>query len=382
MSNLVPVRRANKHGVMVTRHVRADNTKTGGLTSMPSPTLGKPVESPREKRDRLALDKRLKRLVKPRNRSLNRKKMGLYGTQALEKFFKNSYKIACSDDDFYTVFEKLRFPDTVILMSAGLKAEQRDEFIERNNFQYYVQDNAELVEGLRSRGIPLESYLAVINNPALEYRETPFILDAAETHSLMPGDPDHSYARGTLTAYVGADVVSLDDIKALGPERCGTAEFVNLLPKFKNGSTKCTATELAEMLERMEEDDPAIISDYDHRLLTSVRARAAARYGVPFAEAIENPMSVYYSEEEADKMDVDKAMDFLTYVDQATWDEPIDKFDKNDRWGTIAADKKALWEAGIAPDVAREGLESGMRADQIIGIRQHGIEPVVSSGWL
>jgi hypothetical protein len=174
MNNLVAVKRVNKHGVMVTRHVRADNAQTGGLTSMPSPTLGKPVESSREKRDRLALDKRLKRLVKPRNRSLNRKKMGLYGTQALEKFFKTSYKITCSDDDFYTVFEKLRFPDTVILMSAGLKAEQRDLFIERNNFQYYVEDNAELVEGCAPEDTT-GSYLAVINNPSLEYRETNFI---------------------------------------------------------------------------------------------------------------------------------------------------------------------------------------------------------------
>lgn len=381
MNNLVAVKRVNKHGVMVTRHVRADNAQTGGLTSMPSPTLGKPVESPREKRDRMALDKRLKRLVKPRNRSLNRKKMGLYGTQALEKFFKTSYKITCSDDDFYTVFEKLRFPDTVILMSAGLKAEQRDLFIERNNFQYYVEDNAELVEGLRSRGIPLESYLAVINNPSLEYRETNFILDAAETHSMYAGDDD-SYAKRTLVTYVGGELVQLDDIKALGTERCGYAEFINLLPDFQSGAAKCTASEMADMLERMDKESPVIEGDYDHRLITSVRARSAARYGVEFTETIENPMSVYYAEEEADKMDVEKAMSFLTYTDQATWDEPIDKFDKNDRWRTVAADKKALWEAGIAPEVAREGLESGMRADQIIGIRQHGIEPVVSSGWL
>jgi hypothetical protein len=33
---------------------------------------------------------------------------------------------------------------------------------------------------------------------------------------------------------------------------------------------------------------------------------------VGFTETIENPMSVYYAEEEADKMDVEKANGFLT----------------------------------------------------------------------
>lgn len=381
MNNLVAVKRVNKNGVMVTRHVRADNTSTSSSIGLPSPKLAKPVESRREARDRIVLDKRLKRLDKARNRSLSQKKMGIYGTQVLEKFFKNTYKFNCSDNDFYTLFEKLRLSDTIILLSAGLKASQRDEFIERNSFQYYWQDNAELVEGLRSRGIPLESYLAVINNPALEYRETPFILDAAETHSLFTGDPDQ-YPRRTLMNYVGGDVTRLDDIKALGADRCRTAEFVNLLPDFRAGRTKCTASELAAMLDRMEKDEPVISSDFDHRTVTAVRARVAAKYGVALAESIEHPMSIYYAEEAANKMDDAAAIDFLTYVDNSTWDEMIPKFDDDKRWLRIAADKQALWEAGITSDTAREGLESGMTADQIIGIRQHGIKPVVSSGWL
>jgi hypothetical protein len=348
---------------------------------MPSPTLGKSVESQSEKCDRMALDKRLKRLDKPRSRSLNRKKMGLYGTAALEKFFKTSYKITCSDNDFYTVFEKLRFPDTVILMSAGLKAEQRDQFIERNNFHYYVEDNTELVEGLRSRGIPLESYLAVINNPIIEYRATNTVLDAAEVHSMIAGDSE-SYPKRTLVNYVGGEVSRLEDVKALGVERCGTADFMNLLPEFQNGNAKCTAPELAKMLERLESGSAVIEGEADHRLVSSIWARAAVKYGTAFTESIQNPMSVYYSEEEADKMDAERAMEFLSYVDKATWDEPMDRFDNSGKWIRAAVDKKALWEAGIAPEVAREGLESGMTADQIIGIRQHGIEPVVSSGWL
>jgi len=377
MSNLVPVKRVNKNGVMVTKHVRADATQHNG-SLMPAPSLAKHVKSARVTKERAALDKRLKRMDKPRNRSFNRKKMGIYGTPVLEKLFKTTYKFNCSDNDFYTLLERLRLSDVFILMSAGLKPEQRDAFIERNNFHHYEEDNAELVEGLRSRGIPLDNYLETVNNPVLEYIETPLLLDAAETY-VMFSHEDYSYAKGILPGCVGSKIVSLDDIKALGVNRCGYSDFIYLLPEFKNGNAKCTAVELAEMLDRLKESDD---DDLDHRILESVRSRLAVKFGVPFMESVDHPMSLWYAESYLVGMDDDTAVKFLNYVDKATWDETIPKFDNETKWVQIAADKKTLWESGIDADTAREGLESGMTAEQIIGVHQHGIAPIVSSGWL
>lgn len=385
MSKLIPVKRVNKNGVLVTKHVRADSSETTRLgTPLPSPTIVKTTESLRAKQNRMALERRLKRLEKPRNRSISRKKLPLYGTPVLEKYFKNSYKLSCSDNDFYTVFEKLRLSDTVILLAAGLKAEQRDEFIARNNFQYYVEDNSELVDGLRTRGIPLESYLEVAHNHFIEYRETPLKLDAAELHSMFrAADHDDEYSpKKTLVNYVGSDMVSLDDVKNLGLDRCSSTEFFDILSKMHKGTAKCTSSELARILDRIDSEKDYSTNSLESRIVAAVMARSAVTYGIDFANSITSPMAIYYAEEATSQMDEEKAMSYLSYVDETTWDEPIGAFDDDSKWVQVTEHKKTLWEAGIAPEAAREGLKDGMTAHQIIGVYGEGIEPVVSSGWL
>jgi hypothetical protein len=275
--------------------------------------------------------------------------------------------------------EKLSFGDTVVLMNAGLQAFQLDEFIEKNRYQYETVDNTVLVSELRSRGISVASYVAAKSENFVWDENT---VDAAEVHQMFSARvfaPEY-YERSIYVSHVGCSNVRLDDIKAIGADRCARAsgDFVNLLHEINKGSARCTAQELGEMLDRYDKTS----EDPTDRTLMSIRSRFAVNYGVEFVESIEDPMALYYAEEHAKDMDAETAMDFLGYSDQAGSDEPMDRYDGDGKWQDLATEKKTLWEAGIPVEAAREGLAAGMSAQQIIGVQQHGINPNVSSGWL
>ena len=377
MTHLTAEKRLDKNGRWVTKHVRSGARGSAG-GAIPSPSLTRTPEHPRKAKERAALAKRIKSLDKVRVRTLNRKKTRIYASWRLEKFYKESYKFSASDNDFYTVLEKLPFGDAVVLMNAGLRADQVDEFLEKN--RYDAVDNSALVAELRARGVGVAAYVAVQSSMFVWPDNA---VDAAETYHLFSNrnyGPDY-YARTQYVDHVGCENISVNDIKAVGVDRCNRdfADFHNLLNLIRNGQSACTAAELGEMLDRFDERFP---EDVDDRTLLAVRSRAGVKYGIDLVEGIEDPMSFYYAEEHADKMEPEKAKDFLLYSDRAGSDEPIERYDDSDKWRKLAVTKKTLWESGIDVEAAREGIAAGMSAEQIIGVHQHGITASMSSGWL
>lgn len=379
MSNLKAEKRLDKNGRLVTRHVLAGAPSKAG-TAIPSPGLPARSEHPRKKQERIALERNVKALDKVRAKNFSRKKMGIYANQRLEKFYKETYKFSSTDNDFYTVMEKLSFGDTIVLMNAGLKAFQVDEFIERNKYQPSTADNTELVAELRSRGISVASYVAARTNNFVWDENT---LDAAETHQLLSArgfGPDYS-GRDIYVSHVGCQSIALADMKAIGLDRCDRAygDFAHLLHEIAKGNAKCTAQELGDMLDHY---DKRSADDAKDRTLMCVRSRFAVKYGTQFVESIEDPMVLYYAEDDANDMDAGAAMEFLAYSDQVGSDEPMERYDRDGKWQDLAANKKVLWESGIPVEAAREGLAAGMSAQQIIAVQQNGVAASVSSGWL
>jgi hypothetical protein len=112
-----------------------------------------------------------------------------------------------------------------------------------------------------------------------------------------------------------------------------------------------------------------------------IRTRAAARYGVEFAEGLRFPHLTFHAEEIADKLPVEEAKSFLTYVDNAYTEEPSRVWSGNAPQIDMEPCRE-LWSEGIDVEVAREGLERGFSAREIIAIEKEGIMPAVADGWL
>lgn len=380
MSNLVPVRRMDKNGVMTTKYVRPDKGSSGA-SQLPAPSAGtgkkKQYADP-------ALERRRRALDRSSVRTFSRKKTGIHANTILEKYYKDNYSFRCSDNEFYAVLEKLDIDDAIVLMTAGLRPQQIDSFVEKQ-YMHYAVDNSLLVSELRTRAIPLYEYLHISKNIFTGHYAQSAVLDAAEARALFPGK-DNETTRQWYSEQVAGGLISLDDMKVIGLDRCkrNMGDFIQLLPKIKSGESKATAEEIGLMIDRLEENPDVIHGDTEHKVLISVWARFAVRFGTDFVESINHPLSLYYSEEDSTEMDDETAKEFLAYSDQASMTTlgPMTSYSDDKKWIVEAGNKRRLWDAGIDADVAREGLDGGMSAEQIIAVQQHGISTGVSSGWL
>lgn len=393
MGNLVREKRLDKNGVLVTRHVRSGPATTD-TSKIPAPTVMTPKKKPTA--EATAYNRRLKALDRQHAVTFSRKKIPIYANWKLEQFYRNSYSFTCSDNEFYSVMEKLTFDDTVVLMAAGLRSHQLDEFVTK---QYpYSVDNSQLVAGLKKRAIPLKSYLEVRTHHSIEHHGREAILNAAEAHAMLSpyAKDNYEYVRETYIRYVGAGVIDVEDMKALGISRCDQymADFSSTLIALKKKDSKCTAEELGEMINRVEDNlkssNPAssltssrasVMVEADTKMEVCVRARLAVRYGVDFTESISSTAVLFYGEEIAKAMKESSAKEFLTYADDASFgDQTIDYYGSGQE--NLLKQVHELWEAGITSKAAREGLEDGLTVQQIIGVEQDGISSSVATGWL
>jgi hypothetical protein len=379
-SNLTPEKRVDKRGIAVTRHVKTAASPTAGKV-MPAPSLNgasvtaKPAPLGVEEK-RIAM--RVKELGRNRIRRITRSELPVHANSVLHSLYKESYTVRGNDNDFYSLVEKLHPDDAVVLSHHGLKPDQLDAFILSNNYQFYLRDNTELVAELRKRGIPAMDF---IRAHCLRYDEggEDVMIDAAECSAIYAASKygDKYGARDVLSRYVGQETVALEDIKTLGPEHVAEhiADFSRLLLRIKRGSSLATAQEIKDMIGRTGDDKS------EESVRSVIRTRTAVRYGVEFAEGLRFPHLTFHAEEIADKLPVEDAKSFLTYVDNAYTEEPSRVWSGNAPQIDMEPCRE-LWSEGIDVEVAREGLERGFSAREIIAIEKEGIMPAVADGWL
>lgn len=362
MPNLIPEKRLDRNGRLVTKHVR-NGAKTGSASgSLPAPALGQrtvvyPDNSHKDPvrivlhHDNLRPDRELAALFG----GMNGASMNLRGTSP----------------ELYDVLSVLAPGDAAFLLSKGKdSAEEVREFLAANNLERLLVDNSSVIQEAVKRRIPATSYLRICDETANRLpQET--LLDVAEAHG-MKGLSNYDYYQD-----IKRDYTTLKDIKALGistitkhPQPNDIREY---LWDIHRGESPYSLKELKSLIQKSTKDEMSI----------AMSMSLADRFGMDFTLGLH---------------DLTESLDMMNYLDRISHTpdliKPIVKhFDAMahhrkatsglEEWTNFEyTDCLDFYAAGIDPETAWDAVSQGITLEQVLAIKEEGIAPSVSGGWL
>lgn len=361
MPNLIPQKRLDRNGRLVTKHVRVDPKEAAASGPLPAPALAQkavvfPDNSHKEPvrivlhDDNLRPDKELAGVFG----GMNGASMNLYGTSP----------------EMYSVLSMLAPGDAAFLLSKGKdSAEAVHDFLTEHSLERLLVDNSSVMQEAMKRRIPATSYLRVCDKSANRLpQET--MLDAAEVHG-MKGLRDFDFYLDIMRGYT-----TLKDMKAIGISTIATHKQPNDIRDFlwdiNKGDAKYTHKDFKKLVQKSTKDG----------LSVALTGRIAEKYGMEFTLGLH---------------DLPESFDMMNYLDRYEYTpedaKPIVKhFDAMAHhrittggptpWLDIGyEDCLRFYSAGIEPEAAWEALAQGVTVEQVLAIRQ-GIAPSVSGGWL
>jgi hypothetical protein len=363
MSELTPVKRVDKNGVLTTKHVRAETPKKAPAVPVPAPsikskkTTAKITASTERERWRVNIDK-----------------WG-DGDQDL-KFICAEYHPAeqtyeCSDAEAYEVTTVINPANALPLLAIGIRtADAARRFLDEAGASYLKAENS-LAEQAIDRGIPATEFINFASkHPGYSNHDT--FIDAAEawTHPAIKqgykqrAAQTHSVLKPLTSMILDGDVAWSDikeiGIKTVAHRSMGSDRFVHHLERLKNGTSGFrSAAEIADLLS----DESISIKALDladvyglegYRNLPSANNWTAIRMNASLRER---------DHSKAERFEI-----FQYALRVGLNPEPTDII--------------ALYEAGVSSEDARLGLVSKFTAHQIIGLHSGEVAPSVSSGYL
>lgn len=379
MSNLVPEKRLDKNGRLVTKHVRTSGDGKAP-TALPKVSVKSPKKQTKEDR---ALEKRVRRLDSRLLYSFDSNRYTIEADERLKPIFQDGYSPRCTHNEFYDMLERLNVSDAIVLLSNGLKADKLDAFCKKNKFEDRLVDNSELVAELRARGITATGYFEMACGSD-KPKSQKALIDAAECHEMYPIKTYASVyeASRVYPMYLLNEQINLSDIKDIGVERCSDPErFRGILLKLKKGESRSTALEIGEMMDRTKNIDIGLASTGNNLLhIYGARASLAMELGSEIAEKAKNPRFI------VDTLDVAREKN-LSHEDTVAYCSFVNEvFDANedytDVYMLVDSFTFDLWKAGVSPEHAKAGFDQDMTMGQIIAIHSENITPSVASGWL
>lgn len=362
MSNLTPEKRTDKNGRIVTRHVKTSNQAVSGKP-MPKPQItneasggltGPPTRS--QSREHFFM---LPQLWAADNDVL--KALGV--TPHARTGFK------ASEYEVYDVLTATDRNTATALLEAGVTTHQgactalrlmgRDDLI---------HDNTALIKGAMDRGIIAVHYLnSDPENPGEKH-----YLDYLESMAITPIRSDEVLHKGVRDGRI-----RLQDIREITPQRIAEVGDRNLirqvLNKLADGSVNYTAKEVCDILDRNSSG-----------AATSTTLRwsfdIADEYGA--AIAIELPPTLptitFFNHLVSHEFEVERGKSLLRYshrifssLSGAGVDRNVSRLSKEDII--------VFHDAGVNPDQVAKGT---ITINQVDGMKNHGIAPSVSGGWL
>ena len=383
MNKLIPVKRMNKNGVMVTKHVREDSLTTTSSQNLPPAALP-PVTPPED----TGLAKRIRRLDARLPMTFNRSKFNICASERLSPWFRDVYAFSCTGNELYAMLERLPVDDALVLTSVGLKPDQIDNFLKKQKwYPDALVDNTELVADLRARGADARDYVELALTEPLEYVSDSSIADAVEVKSLYCDHySDTTFGpRNTYPALLLNEQINLSDLKEIGVDRCAETEyFETVLIRLKNGGSVSTAEEIRGVLERAEQAPERYLRKNERIRVNGNRALLAVNFGVEVADTARNPPVVMHAGSYAREQGCGnpEALEFCTFMN-AVMTEPyaghVDQYGYVDHW---FGPWKESSVAGVPLSKIIEGVQDGLSAKQIIAVNNEGISRSVSEGWL
>lgn len=378
MTNLVPEKRLDKNGRLVTKHVRSVETAAGPV-SLPRVPVAKPQKAKVDK----ALEKRIRRLNDRIFFNFNADKFEPPTSEVLKPIIYDAYHPGCTHNEFYDMLERLPLSETIVLLNYSLRAKHLDDFAKKNKFESYLVDNSELVGKLRERGITAPVYFQLVTSRDGTSASIDDLVDAAECRELYPnGRYDGMFEPSQLyPQYLLAGQIRLSDLKDLGVERCkDTENYRTVLLRLAKGESQCTAKEIATILNKTAAKDRENSSTGVSRVNSGARAYLAMNLGIEMAESTRNPKAVEAAFDVAAQreLSLDDSISFCRFANEF--------FEEGDNSSDVFMLPEYvlydLWQAGVPVDLSKDSLDKDLTTGQIIAIHTEGIESSVSSGWL
>lgn len=364
--NLVPEKRLDKTGKLVTRHVRQDGSSPKSGTSLPAPSVApksaaraqspKPLKlRPQQLKQELYKESRYQGIVSPQLRA--------EGTDFLHK--RTNFR--ANDVEFLSVLSVANEADALHMLNEGIRTKEDAVTYMRDRGMEPPFDRSELVEKALSRNISADQYRFFFNTanvPTINL-ESPYLVEAMELFGIVSLKPQYH----DVSRLICDGEVRLADIKKIGAGRLkGYHRLRDTIPAFKalqKPDCKFTHDDIKNLLGRVMfpgKDKYGYKSDYEAAI------RYLVRYGPEFIESVDllklNELDRKFAFTPFDRME--RAKFHLHFIDG-----PLNSVDVD-----------VLLEERVDPVRASQLAASGMNVTSILGVIQEDVPSSVSSGWL
>lgn len=371
MTNLIPEKRMNKNGVLVTKHVKASQ-ETASDKSLPAPSMTPPAGSTKHFKP------------SPRQRQKEYQTALLNYTEAdaeltdrlakngdhYGKTIKVGYRFTASEVDFYDIHSIASLGDTLTMMTGGIKTkEEAIAFLEEKHLTRCLKENP-LAGHLLENRVSFDAYLQFHENTPFDeqkhdpklYAEAALIFTVPRYRSAVTEDggaPHEWVLDGKVNAY---------DLMQIGSSRLTkvftASPVLRALERINSGEADYDAEQLGPFLDHVN----SLGVGY------TIGVNLINSYGIEFTKNISDLWKMKEVHMTLIDQDSESRRKAISYVDEITQLLPNN---------TITMDGMlALHAAGIDPKVAADRSKAGLRVNQIIAVDKEGIASSVSSGYL
>jgi hypothetical protein len=363
VADLIPEKRLDRNGHLVTKHVRA-GVAAGGSASLPAPVLASPAQA-----------------SLPKGFHEQRKWNGnWHGKHAFREvvaattrgYAYGEYTFECSDAEAYDVLSVSHGRNATLLLSEGIRSKNEAlAFYTAHGLEEHIVDNSEWLDQAIARGIPAQPTIEIAGFYGVNgYRDYPQFLDALEANGVRVLREAVAYYP-TVPDLIMKGEISLSDIRSIGASRFAKAArkgpAIRFLQKIQASTSNVGLEELKEIITTYEKRqvlhaiDPLTMAEsYGAEVVLNLRYyNSAAHFLINFT-------SRHYSTEERGRI--------ITYRDDlAHHSRGIFTFTNDDVF--------LLYDSGATVEQAVEGVLAGQTLLQVAAMAQ-SVPSSISTGWL
>jgi hypothetical protein len=372
MSSLIPQKRMNKHGVMVTKHVKAVVT-TPSSQQLPAPSMKKADA---------------KNKFKPAARQAQKRDLSMYlpytdcdaeltdklaeDGQHYGKTIRTGFRFEASETEFYDVHSVASLGNAATMLHSGVRSkEEALELLSSLHLDRLVEDNSRMTQAMLENRVSFEGFLEFDKVCGLEEDTDPQLYaDAASIHSVKGYHGLTSDLGRSIHDEVLDGRFSASDLRTVGVSRLQNAmspdPIFKALAAINKGEAAYDAQQLSVFLDRAGSE-----------VGYTVAIQMADTYGISYVTGLN---SIWKAQSIQDKMqdsDLETRRAAISYSDKIEQLTDITK-----PYSLSSNDVLSLYREDIDPELAVEQTEAGLTPEQIIAIHKEGIASSIASGYL
>lgn len=363
---LVPEKRLDRNGRLVTKHVRATAARPA-QAAIPAPAA-----TPAPKTTKVPVAR-----TRPVLWDVYKSQCGADKelVKASDSFVRDlNYYFEVSDVEAYDVMSRVLPENVIPLLACGVRSgEDAVTFLKDRGLERLIEDNTSFAEQALAHGIPAKLIKDFRDSyPEDSFEDNPSYFEAASIFGVKGFRESQHIPR--LPEMVLNGYVNSDDLKTLGPKRVkaggSSRAIITQLEKINNGQSKMTVEELGEVI------DKAVESGVRNSTMVNESVWLADKRGPELTLKLKQPVLAAQLDQQLEAIQFDQSNIEAILL----WH---DEFRKRFGWGHVSVQQiKELFEAGIKSEDAAERLDEGMSTQQIIGVHAHEVPKAVSGGWL